>query len=104
MGTTEGMSGQWIGAYTGSNGGGKIIVNIDERELNHQGVAYLHADDKALPSTAAFFKTPNKERKCTFRTEAMLAIDPASGNTALWDTVKHHYPPNVIFSKYADVT
>jgi len=104
MGKAGGMSGQWLGTYSGSTGGGKIIINIDERELNYQGVAYLHAEDKTLPSTAAFFKTPNKDGKCGFRTDALLPIDPVSGNTVLWDAIKDRYPPNVIFSKYADVT
>jgi hypothetical protein len=104
MRKAEGMSGQWIGDYTGSTGGGKIIINIDERESNYQGVVYLHADDKTLPTTAAFFSTPNKDRKCGFRTVAMMVIDPASGNPVFWDAVKDRFPANLIFSKYADAT
>jgi hypothetical protein len=48
-----------LGTFTGSSGAGTIIINIDELESHYQGVAYTHQNDRALPSTAAFFTTPN---------------------------------------------
>jgi len=97
------MKGQWIGSYTGSTTG-TIIVNIDERSSHYQGVAYLNESDRAVPSTAAFFRTENKEKDFQCRTGLILPIDPLSGTTAPWDGVKRHYPENMAVSKYADVT
>ncbi len=98
------LNGQWIGTYTGTTGG-VIIVNIDERELNYQGVAYLLADDsKTFPASAAYFRTPNKDAQFQFRTDSILPIDPASGYIAPWEQIKDQYPQIAGFSQYADVT
>jgi hypothetical protein len=99
------MNGQWIGDYTGATGG-KIIVNIDERESMYQGVAYLLPGDfKTLPATVAFFKTANKDgSKFEFRTTSILAIDPDSLVGVQWESVKHRFPNIAGFSKYADVS
>jgi len=97
------MKGQWIGSYTGSTGG-RIIVNIDERELNFQGVAYLLPDDKTFPGTVAYFRTLNKDAQFQFRTDFIQSIDPTSGYLARWDKIKLHYPQIADFSKYTDVT
>jgi hypothetical protein len=97
------VNGQWIGSYSGSTGG-TIVVNVDERELNYQGVAYLHPQDSALPTTAAYFKTPSKETAFQFRTELIHAIHPDSGNAVPWEAVKQRFPGTAAFSNYADVT
>lgn len=96
------MKGQWIGSYTGSSNG-IIIINVDERSSHYQGVAYLNDGNKTLPGSAAFFKTKNKDRHFQFRTYLILPINPTSGTTDSWDTVKSHYPDNVTVSEYADV-
>jgi hypothetical protein len=97
------MNGQWLGEYSGSSKG-TIIVNIDERESDYQGVAHLLDADNTLPISAAFFATPNKESRFSFRTNAILAFDPTSGIIAPWESVKRHFPENVTFSKHADVS
>jgi hypothetical protein len=101
------VNGQWVGAYAGTTDGA-IIVNLDEFELNYQGVAYLlPTDNNTFLGTVAYFRTPNKGAHFQFRTDAILAIDlsnPTSGFIAPWDTVKQRYPTIVGFSKYADVT
>jgi hypothetical protein len=97
------MKGQWIGSYDGSTAG-DITINVDELEEFFQGVAYLHANDSTLPSTATFFSTPNKNSPVQFRADLIHAIDPTSGDALPWDKVKAHYPSIVSFSKYADVT
>ena len=65
------MKGQWIGPYTGSTDG-LIIVNVDERPSLYQEVAYLNESDETLPSTAAFFRTQNKDKDFRFRTDLVL--------------------------------
>jgi len=97
------MNGQWIGKFTGSNGDGNIVVNIDERATCYQGVAYTHPDNRALPNSAAVFKTKNKEPKAQLRTDALLPLDPVTANVTTWDAIKDKYP-NLVFSQYADVT
>lgn len=102
MRQTEEMRGQWIGKYTGASGG-MIIVNVDERSSHYQGVAYLNEDNKALPNTAALFRTKTKDRDLQFRTDSILPINPFHGTTDLWDNIKRFYPVNVSISEYADV-
>jgi hypothetical protein len=72
------MNGQWIGRYHGSSVG-LIVVNIEERRANYQGVAYLNEDNKNLPSVAAFFRTRDKNRHFEFRTDLIVPINPISG-------------------------
>jgi hypothetical protein len=102
MSKSDGMNGQWLGTYAGSSSG-TIIVNIDELESTYAGVTYLTDQNAALPASAAFFSTLNKEREFHFRTEFIQAIDRASGNTVPWESVAAQYPEGVAFSKYADV-
>src|SRR5438093_12107546 len=85
------MNGQWIGNYTGSSPG-LIIVNVDERPTYYEGVAYLQESQPVLPSTAAYFRTPNKEREFRLRTNAILPINPATGLVDLWDNVSARFP------------
>ena len=102
MRNPNGMNGQWFGSYAGSNDG-TILLNIDELELNYVGVAYLTDQNAALPASAAFFSTPNKEAEFQFRTESIQVIDRASGHAVPWENVVAQYPGDVTFSKYADV-
>jgi hypothetical protein len=97
------MNGQWIGTFSGSYEG-TIIVNIDERELCYQGVAYLQPDNGTLPSSAAFLRTEDKARNFHVRTLSINAIDPSTGNVVGWDTIRGRYPPENTFAQYADVT
>jgi len=98
------MNGQWLGSFSDPEGGGTILVNIDERETYYQGVAYTHPSDHALPSAAAFFKTENKDTKCKFRTLGLQPIDPATSAIISWEAIKDKYDKNIVFSKHADVT
>lgn len=96
------MKGQWIGEYTGSSGG-QIIVNIDERPSRFEGVAYLNEGNKALPSTAAFFRTNNKHHDFQFRTTRISPINPYTGVEDSWDRIKQFYNNDVVIPEYADV-
>jgi hypothetical protein len=96
------MRGQWVGRYTGSTEG-MIIVNVDEFPWYYEGVAYLIEDQKAYPSTAALFRTINKNTDFVFRTNAVLPVDPKTGMTGQWDEIKKNYAPNLILSQFADV-
>ena len=62
MSSSDGLNGQWIGTYGGSSQG-TIMVNVDERNSNYQGVAYLFSDDIRLPGTAVAFRTQDKSRE-----------------------------------------
>jgi hypothetical protein len=96
------MNGQWQGTFSGSNGGGNILINIDERETCYQGVAYTHPSDVALPRTAVFFKTKDKATRAELRTDALFPLDPVTWDVATWEALKDKFP-NVVFSQYADV-
>ena len=101
IGRSDKMNGQWMGEYTGSSSG-KIIVNIDEREMYYEGAAILLEDDKALPNAIAFFKTPNKNNAFKFRTDHISVVD-AAGRILTWESVRGQFPGTAGFSKYADV-
>jgi len=101
MGSSDGLNGQWLGAYAGSSQG-TITVNVDERESNYQGVAYLTNNDPKLPGTVFSFTTPNKSRKFSFRTNVILAIDRATGNALSLEDMAGKYP-GAILPKYGDV-
>ena len=96
------MNGQWIGRYSGASNG-IIVVNIDERHTNYQGVAYLNEDNKAIPRVAAFFRTKDKSLNFQFRTDLILPINPVSEIPDTWDHIKGHYGEDVVISEYADV-
>jgi len=101
MGSSDGLNGQWVGTYAGSSQG-TIIVNVDERESDYRGVAYLFSDDSRLPGTAVFFTTPNKGSEFSFRTDSIIALDRSSGNAIPLQDIAGKYP-DVIFPKYSDV-
>jgi len=81
-----------------------IIVNIDEFPSYYQGVAYINEDQKAYPSTAALFRTINKNTDFVFRTNTILPVDPNTGMTGQWEEIKKNYAPNLALSQFADVT
>jgi FRG domain len=93
------MNGQWLGTFDG----GTIIVNIDERDLYYQGVAYVLESDKNIPSVAVFFRTSNKDVSFHFRTDSIQAIDPTLGFVSAWENVKPHFPSDATIYKYVDV-
>lgn len=95
------MNGQWVGSFTGESEG-SIVVDVDERESNYQGTAYLLEGNGTLPSSLVFFRTPNKEAECSFRTDLIRPIDPTTGFPTEWENISKQFP-NVAFSRYADV-
>jgi len=96
------VKGQWIGKFEGGTGG-TIIVNIDERESNFQGTAYLLENSAEQPSSVAYFRTPDKSRDFSFHTNGIQTIDPKYGNVQPWEAVKQMYPQCATFSTYADI-
>jgi hypothetical protein len=96
------MKGQWIGEYSGSNGG-LIIANIDERPSQFEGVAYLNESNKSLPSTVAAFRTNNKDRQFKFRTGLIAAINPFNGTTDSWEKLQQYFGPGISIPEFADV-
>ena len=90
------MNGQWRGKYRGSRQG-TIAVNVDERPLHYEGVAYLDDDDRLnVSSVAVPFRTSDKHHSLKVRTSSMLPIDPFSGfptSLSIWEEqIKKHYP------------
>ena len=92
------MNGQWIGKYQGASTG-LIVVNIDERRAQYQGVAYLSEDNKDLPSVATFFRTRDKNERFEFRTDLILPINPFSGLPDSWDRTVEIEVNTLLFDK-----
>ncbi len=96
------MKGQWIGQYSGTNEG-LILVNIDERPSNFEGVAYVNDKNGLLPSNAAWFNTTSKSRVFSFRTALISPINPNTGVADSWKNVKAFFGQGVVIPEYADV-
>ena len=75
------MNGQWMGEFKGSYGG-LLIVNIDERLNNYEGLAYVLPLDKTIPMSALQFETENKTPTFKLRSYTPLAIHPLTGDFA----------------------
>lgn len=102
MSRNDGLNGQWIGKYSGTNSG-DIHVNIDEDEASYHGVAYVFSPDPKFPIAAARFSTPGKRRDFSFRTESIQPIDLSTSPGPLeWESLQAKYP-DMTFAKYADV-
>jgi hypothetical protein len=101
MSNSDGMNGQWVGTYAGSTNG-NIIINIDKRETNYRGVAYLFDSDDAHPGSAIAFTTANKDKEFSLRTDGILALDCVSGQAIPLASIADKYP-NLAFPEYADV-
>ena len=54
-----GMSGQWLGRYTGTNFG-TLIIELDKMGTHYEGRTFVYDDNPATPSTFALIKTANK--------------------------------------------
>jgi FRG domain len=96
------MRGQWIGSFEGGDGG-KITVNVDERESCFEGTAYLLEKTVAIPSSVVHFKSSDKQRAFKFRADGIMTLDPNSGVVQPWEAVKSLYPKDITFSQYADI-
>ena len=84
------MKGQWIGRIRGDIEG-QIIANIDDLVERYGGVAFVLPDNKALPSSAGFFETPDKKANTPFKAFT-LPIHPQTGLTAPWTEIRNLYP------------
>jgi hypothetical protein len=97
------MNGQWIGQYTGTNLG-NVMINLDDLGSHFRGVAYLTDSNTTLPGIGASFRTRNRNANFELRTDAIWAIHPATGDSAIWEDVAKLYPEGVRIPRSADVT
>jgi len=95
-----GISGQWIGRYTGTNSG-LLVIELDDMGDHYQGRAYAYDDNKDLPSTFAFIKSANKDDAFQVRVQ-LSPIDPRTGDVTTWNQLASVFPA-VVFPLYADV-
>ena len=96
------MKGQWIGVYSGSVEG-KIMINVDEVDNHYEAVAYIHPNDKNIPSSIAYMKTKDKAFEQSI--EAIISpVDPKTGFQGEWKEVKKRYDPEINHSDKSDVT
>lgn len=95
------MRGQWLGSYSGG-ADGKVMINIDEVGDRFEGVAYVIPSTKELPTSVAYFATPNRSAEQV--TRAYIApIDPRSGFQGDWETIRTQYGEGVVHSSEAKV-
>lgn len=97
------MNGQWIGQYTATNVDGAIVVEIDDIGECFAGRAYLYPrNPPGIPAAVAYFRTPNKEKKCVARGE-VTPIDPRTGELASWPDIAPLFP-GVTFGTEVEIT
>jgi hypothetical protein len=89
----EGMNGQWLGRYTGTNSG-TIIIELDDMGTHYEGRAFAYDDNISMPSTFALIKTDNKES--TLHLNILLyPIDHRTGNPTTWNELAALFPGSV---------
>lgn len=94
------MNGQWIGSYTGTNGG-TLVIELDDLGDCYEGWAFAYDDNPNLPSTCAYIRT--KDKAPVFQqTIEIFPIDPLTGDDSTWESIKGKYP-GVTFGNKADV-
>jgi len=83
------MKGQWIGTYKGTNTG-DLIMEFDEFHDHYEGRAFVFDQNRSLPATFAFIRTPNKSDK--FEVEIPVSpLDPISLDVTAWRTSLHDF-------------
>lgn len=85
------MNGQWLGTYAGTNHG-FMVVNIDDRDSEYAGTAYIFDSSNQLPSLAAAIRIPKSEGKICFRTTALAPVNRETGLADSWEIVKINSP------------
>jgi hypothetical protein len=84
------LKGQWIGRTEGDLPG-QIIINVDDLGKTYGGVAFVIPDKKGMPSSAAYFKTPDRKAKTVCK--AFTApIDPRTSLPTAWENIKNLFP------------
>jgi len=94
------MKGQWLGRYSGTNSG-LCVIDIDDMGEYYQGYAYVIDDSKAMPSTFALIKTPDKSKTFELSIE-VFPIHPDTGDPTTWPQITNIYP-RVVFPTQANV-
>lgn len=86
------MKGQWIGNYSGTDTG-KVFLNVDESDLNYDGLIYLTSDNPSLPIIVAHFQTKDKSNyKIEFQVNEILPIDRDTSIAFNPEGLKDKYP------------
>lgn len=85
------MNGQWLGQYSGDDGGGIVVLDIDDSEDCFEGTAYVYPDNKQLPGTYGYIKTINKDLPCELNT-SIFPINRANNNIVQWNEISTNYP------------
>jgi len=96
----EGMNGQWLGRYNGTDSG-TLVIEFDDMGTHYEGQAFAYNDDVDMPGTLALLKTTGKEAVVHLRVE-LYPIDPRTGDPTTWNQLASLLP-NVVFPTYADV-
>jgi hypothetical protein len=99
----EGMNGQWIGRYSGTNSG-LLVIDIDDLDTHYEGRAFAYDDNSSLPATFAFIKTPDKSSSTFQLAIDLLPVDPRTGDPSSWDQLKKLFPQDVVFPRRAEVS
>jgi hypothetical protein len=98
----EGMNGQWIGRYSGTNSG-QLVIDLDDMDTHYEGRAFAYDDNPSLPGMCAFIKTPDKSS--TFQLSLdLLPVDPRTGDPSSWDQLKTLFPQDVVSPRRAEVS
>lgn len=97
------MKGQWLGKAEGTNKG-TIIINIDERSNNYEGVIYFLDEDNNNPSISIHFETIDKRNTLDIGTQNIHAINPKTSTEDSWENVKKEYPDNAKLPSFIHIT
>lgn len=98
------MKGQWIGDYEATPGG-RIVVNMDEREFCFEGTAYVHPGAMDIPKSEIVFRTTDKNTdNFTFTTRNLFPLHPLTHERVRWEDIKPQLATDAVMSNSATVT
>lgn len=95
------MNGQWLGRYNGTSTG-RIFINLDDIGTCYAGHVLVYDDNKSMPGTHVFIKTPDKQTACHLSVD-VRPLDPRTGDPSSWEQVTSAFAPDIVFPKRAEI-
>jgi len=95
------MQGQWIGQYSGSNSG-TLVIDLDDMGTQYGGCAFVSDDNRSLPSTFTFVRTPDKANSFKLWLD-LFPINPRTNDPSNWDQIAALFPQNTVFPRRAEI-
>lgn len=86
----DGLNGQWLGRYSGTNQG-IFVFDVDDLGDHYEGWVYLYDNNPALPGMIGSIATSSKANDIEVDV-ALQPIHPPLADPRDWQEISGHYP------------